>query len=232
MNPAPMRTWTSLLLVLLVAVGTSGCIFNGDQDVKYAWSAVEAREFDQAIRLATRAIRFGGLTSENLSSALECRATASMRRDQLGHALEDLDRIVSLRPDYAGGYFLRGDVRLRQKQYDTALADLNQGMKIADPKGASSNQFLGKRYAARGVAWLGKKDVEQALADLNQAIALDPRRAESYYFRSFAYQRKGMLPEALADMEVAVKLHDSNIFSMPSGEWLYRLEQLRGKVKR
>ena len=232
MNRSPRRTWVSLTLVLLVAILTSGCLFKGENDVKYAWSAIEAREFDQAIRLATRASRFGGLTGENLSSALECRATASMRMDQLGHALEDLDRIVSLRPDYAGGYFLRGDVRLRQKQYDTALADLNQGMKIADPKGDSSNQFLGKRYAARGVAWLGKKDVEQALADLNHAVALDPKRAESYYFRSFAFQRKRMLPEALADMEVAVKLHDSSIFSIPSGEWLYRLEQLRSKVQR
>ena len=232
MSRSPLRTWLSLTLVLLGALGTCGCLFNGENDVKYAWSAVEAREFDQAVRLATRAIRFGGLTGENLSSALECRATASMRVDQLSHALEDLDRIVTLRPDYAGGYFLRGDVRLRQKEYDAALADLSQGMKIADPKGDSSSQFLGKRYAARGVAWLGKKDVEQALADLNHAVALDPRRAESYYFRSFAYQRKGMLPEALADMEVAVKLHDSSIFSIPSGEWLYRLEQLRSKVKR
>ena len=94
-----------------------------------------------------------------------------------------------------------------------------------------TGQFLGKRYAARGVAWLGKKDVEQALADLNHGVALDPRRAESYYFRSFAYQRKGMFPEALADMEVAVKLHDSSIFSIPSGGWLYRLSQLREKVR-
>ena len=232
MNRSPRRTWTALFLVLLVALLTSGCLFEGDKDVKYAWSAIEAREFDQAVRLATRAIRFGGLTGEDLASALECRATASMRVDQLSHTLEDLDRIVTMRPDYAGGYFLRGDVRLRQREFDTALADLNQGMKIADPKGDSSNQFLGKRYAARGVAWLGKKDTEQALADLNHAVALDPRRADNYYFRSFAYQRKGMLPEALADMEVAVKLHDSNIFAIPSGEWLYRLEQLRSKVKR
>ena len=232
MNRSPGRTRTSLFLVLLVAILTSGCLFEGDKDVKYAWSAIEAREFDQAVRLATRAIRFGGLTGENLSSALECRATASMRVDQLSHALEDLDRIVTLRPDYAGGYFLRGEVRLRLKDFDPALADLNQGMKIADPNGDSSSQFLGKRYAHRGVAWLGKKDTEQALADLNHAVALDPRRAESYYFRSFAYQRKEMLPEALADMEVAVKLHDRSIFSIPSGEWLYRLEQLRSKVKR
>ena len=231
MNRAPLRTWVSLTLVLLGALGTCGCLFNGDKDVKYAWSAIEAREYDQAIRLATRAIRFGGLAGEGLSSALECRATASMRMEQLGHALEDLDRIVPLRPDYAGGYFLRGEVRLRQKDYDRALADLNQGFKIADPDGKSSNQFLGKRYAHRGVAWLGKKDAEQALADLNHAVALDPNRAESYYFRSFAYQRKKMLPEALADMEAAVKLHDSNIFSMPKGDWLYRLYELRARVK-
>jgi len=232
MNRSPVHSHVPLFLVLLATLGACGCVFEGDKDVKYAWSALEAREYDQAIRLATRAIRFGGIAGEGLSSALECRATAALRMEQLGHALEDLDRIVTLRPDYAGGYFLRGEVRLRQKDYDPALADLNQGFKIADPDGKSSNQFLGKRYAHRGVAWLGKKDAEQALADLNHAVALDPNRAESYYFRSFAYQRKKMLPEALADMEAAVKLHDSSIFSIPSGEWLYRLEQLRSKVKR
>jgi len=227
--------WIQRLVLIAVAIGViAGAVswmFEGTNDVKAAWGAIEAREYDQAIRLATRAIRFGRLTREDRSSALECRATASLRMDQLGHALEDLDRIVNLRPDYAGGYFLRGDVRLRQKEYDAALTDLDLGMKIADPKGDSPNQFLGKRYAARGVAWLGKKDTEAAMADLNRAVALDPRRAESYYFRSFAYQQKGMFPEALADMEVAVKIHDGNIFSIPSGEWLYRLEQLRSEVK-
>jgi tetratricopeptide (TPR) repeat protein len=218
--------------MLLAALGTCGCVFDGDKDVEHAWSALEAREYDQAVRLATRAIRFGGLAGEPLSRALECRANASMRTAQLGHALEDLDRIVALRPEYAGGYFLRGEVRLRQKDYDQALADLNQGLRIADPDGKSSSQFLGKRYAHRGVAWLGKKDAERALADLNHAVALDPQRAESYYFRSFAYQQKRMLPEALADMEAAVRLHDSNIFSMPKGDWLLRLYQLRERVKR
>ena len=231
MNRTFTPKWLPLFLVLLAALGTCGCVFDGDKDVKYAWNAIEAREYDQAIRLSTRAVRFGGLAGEPLSSALECRATASMRMEQLGHALEDLDRIVILRPDYAGGYFLRGEVRLRQKDYDRALADLNQGLKTADPDGKSSSQFLGKRYAHRGVAWLGKKDTEQALADFNHAVALNPQQAETYYFRSFAYQRKKMLPEALADMEAAVKLHDSNIFSMPKGDWLYRLYELRGKVK-
>ena len=39
-----------------------------------------------------------------------------MRMDQLSHEREDLDRIVTLRPDYAGGYFLRGDVRVRPRR--------------------------------------------------------------------------------------------------------------------
>ena len=46
MNRSPRRTWTSLLLVLLVAILTNGCLFNGEKDVKYAWSAIETREFD------------------------------------------------------------------------------------------------------------------------------------------------------------------------------------------
>ena len=88
--------------------GAVSWMFEGANDVKTAWAAIEAREYDQSIRLATRAIRFGRLDTEDLSSAFECRATASMRTDHLDHALEDLDRIVAMRSDYAGGYFLRG----------------------------------------------------------------------------------------------------------------------------
>jgi len=32
-------------------------------------------------------------------------------------------------------------------------------------------------------------------------------------------------------METAVKIYDSNIFSLPRGDWLYRLEQLRQRTK-
>ena len=211
--------------------GAVSWMFEGAGDVKTGWAAIEARQYDQSIRLATRAIRFGKLDTENLSSALECRATASLRTNELGHALEDLDRIVALRPDYAGGYFLHGEARLRQKKFDEALADINQGIKISDPDGKSQSRFLAKRYAQRGVARLGQKDVEGAMADFNHSLELNPDVPDTYYFRSFAFERQKQLPQALADMEKAVKIYDSNIFAVPRGDWLYRLQQLQEWVK-
>jgi tetratricopeptide (TPR) repeat protein len=138
---------------------------------------------------------------------------------------------VALRPDYAGGYFLRGEARLRQKKFEQALTDLNQGFKIADPDGKSPSRFLAKRYAQRGVTRLGMKDVDGAMADFNHSLELGPNVPDTYYFRSFAFERQKLLPQALADMETAVKIQESNIFSLPHGDWLYRLEQLRGRVK-
>src|ERR1039457_5936573 len=83
--------------------GAVSWIFDGANDVKTAWAAIEARQYDQSTRLATRAMKFGRLNTEDLSSAFECRANASMHTDHLDHALEDLDRIVALRPNYSGG---------------------------------------------------------------------------------------------------------------------------------
>ena len=211
--------------------GAVSWMFQGANDVQTAWAAIEAREYDQSIRLATRGIRFGRLGTEDLSSALECRATASLRMGELSHAIEDLDRIVALRPDYAGGYFLRGEVRLRENNYEQALTDLNQGFKIADPDGKSRNRFLAKRYAQRGVAKLAQKDVDGAMADFNHSLELNPDVPDTYYVRSFAFERQKLLPQALADMETAVKMHDRNVFSLPQGDWLYRLEQLRERAR-
>ncbi|MGD1100671.1 MAG: hypothetical protein ABSA59_01285 [Terriglobia bacterium] len=211
--------------------GAVSWMFEGANDVKTAWAAIEAREYDQSIRLATRAIRFGRLDTEDLSSAFECRATASMRTDHLDHALEDLDRIVAMRSDYAGGYFLRGEVRLRQMKFEQALADLNRGFEIADPSGKSESRFLARRYAQHGVAKLGLKDVDGAMTDFNHSLELNPNAPETYYFRSFAFERQKQLPQALADMEKAVKIYDSNIFALPHADWLYRLQQLRERAK-
>jgi tetratricopeptide (TPR) repeat protein len=229
-----LRLIQSFILLVVAAgaiLGAVSWIFDGSGDVKTAWAAIEARQYDQSVRLATRAIKFGKLNTEDLSSAFECRASASMRTDHFDHALEDLDRIVALRPSYAGGYFLRGEVRLRQKEFEPALADINRGVALADPDGKSPNRFLAKRYAQRGVARLGLKAVDDAMADFNHSLELDPNVPDTYYFRSFAFERQKQLPLALADMEKAVKMYNSNIFALPHGDWLYRLQQLQERAK-
>jgi len=227
------RIQSLVLLAAAVGViwGAVNWMFNGADDVKAAWAGIEAREYDQSVRFATRALKFGRLAPDDLRSALECRATASMRTDHFDHALQDLDRIVALQPDYAGGHFLRGEVRVRQKQFEQALADINQGLKIADPDGKSENRYLAKRYAQRGVAKLGLKDVGGAMADFNHSLELNPNAPETYYFRSFAFERQNQLAQALADMEKAEQMYDSNIFALPRGDWLYRLQRLREKAK-
>src|SRR3954464_12909195 len=68
----------------------------------------------------------------------------------------------------AASYYERGIERSRQREYDQAIADFDQVIRL-NPKFAEA-------YFSRGNARHRKGDHDQAIADYNQAIHLDPDR--------------------------------------------------------
>ena len=55
-----------------------------------------------------------------------------------------------------------------------------------------------------------KKEYDHAIGYFNQAIRLKPDEAIFYYMRNFAYYYKGNVSQAIADLEMAVKLEPEN----------------------
>jgi tetratricopeptide (TPR) repeat protein len=68
--------------------------------------------------------------------------------------------------DRAIAYAIRGTAHWRQRDFDDAIADENEAIKI--------NPNLAAAYATRGAAYGSKGDDDQALADDSKAIELDP----------------------------------------------------------
>ncbi|HNW34237.1 MAG TPA: hypothetical protein PKM25_04845, partial [Candidatus Ozemobacteraceae bacterium] len=137
-----------------------------------------------------------------LGSAYECRATANSQKDKYDRALADLDKLVELRPGYAGAYLTRGDVLLHARDFDRALADIDRGLQIADPKGESKSAFLAKRYISRGSIWLAKNAAAKAMADFDRALVLEPASLDARMGRSYVLESLGQKREALIEMEL------------------------------
>ena len=68
-------------------------------------------------------------------------------------------------PNYAAAYFNRGLAYRRKPDFDHAIADYDQAIRL-DPKNASV-------LNNRGIVWFEKGDFDRAIADYNQAIKLD-----------------------------------------------------------
>jgi tetratricopeptide (TPR) repeat protein len=147
-------------------------------------------------------------------------AQKSLKGDYRG-ALADLDRAISIDPNYTRAYYSRGNLK-HQKLQDIqgALADYNRSLQL-DPNNAIA-------YSNRGSLKAEKlQDVQGGLADYNRAIQLDPNLASAYNNRGFL--KEGKLQDiqgGLADYNRAIQL-DPNLASAYSNRGSLKANKLQ-----
>jgi tetratricopeptide (TPR) repeat protein len=84
-----------------------------------------------------------------------------------------------LLPGQPGVYFVNGNAWYDKGEYDKAIADYGEAIRL-DPKFAMA-------YNNRGLAWSAKQAYDQAIADYDKAIDLDPKLADAYNNRAWLW---------------------------------------------
>jgi len=102
----------------------------------------------------------------------------------------------------AAAYATRAKQRILAEDYDGAIADYNEAIRL-DHTNTSA-------YNNRGLARRAKGDFDGAIADASEAIRLDPTNATVYTNRGFARNAKGDLDGAIADYNEAIRLDPTN----------------------
>jgi lipoprotein NlpI len=105
-------------------------------------------------------------------------------------------------PEYAAGFDAHGIAYFRNEDYDHAISDYNQAIKL-DPNNAAY-------YNHRGLAYNANEDYDHAISDYNQAIKLDPNNATYYDNRGLAYYGNEDNEHAISDYNQAIKLDPNN----------------------
>jgi tetratricopeptide (TPR) repeat protein len=133
-------------------------------------------------------------------------ARAEYHLDDLAGARAHLDAALDLDSNYAPAYMLRGLVYAAQRDYDRALANFNEKIRLADDAEA--------RYR-RGEAHLQKGDKGKAFDDFAAAIRLDKGHGPARVARGKLHVEAKKYKEAVADFSVALA-------SVPTEDLFYR----------
>ena len=140
--------------------------------------------------------------------------------------------VISKFPKEAIGYNNRGGIYLGNKQYNSALADLNKSIELRpDYAEALNNRGVilseykryneaindlnraiklapnyPEAYNNRGTILLEMKRYQEALHDINKAIELRPRYAQAYYNRGLVFMDEMKYDLAIKDYEKALEI--------------------------
>jgi len=104
-------------------------------------------------------------------------------------AIEDLDRAISLSPEYFEAYDNRGFAHISKGEYDLAIEDHTRALRL-NPKDAIA-------YNNRALAYRYKGDYARAVEDLSTAIGLKPT--------AVAYSNRGASRNAMGDYRRAIE---------------------------
>ncbi len=116
-------------------------------------------------------------------------------------AILSFNSAVSLKPDFAQAYALRGRANLALAKPGEAIPDFAEviALRPRDPEG----------YLNRGMAYVGMEQYDKALADFDRAAELDPELDMAHNLRGVVLRRKGDLQGALTAFNRAVEIAPS-----------------------
>lgn len=141
-----------------------------------------------------RAIRHDGLNY----TAYHNRGYFRDLNGDLGGALEDYDKAIELKPDYADAYLNRGYLHRTEGSYDKALSDYNATVRFDPERSDAYNNRAKVRFL------LG--DIEGAIADYSEAIETSPGSPIPLYNRGELLRSLGRTEAALRDFQDAIAL--------------------------
>src|SRR3954463_12399445 len=137
---------------------------------------------DQRIAACTNLLRTGRLRGEPQGVAYAMRGLAYLDRNDVAHAIGDLNQAVALAPEFAPAYQNRGNAWYARGNYGQAMSDYDTTIRL-DPNTASP-------YVSRATLRRDLGNTNGALDDFAKAISIDPRHAGAYSARGELYLRQ------------------------------------------
>jgi tetratricopeptide (TPR) repeat protein len=152
----------------------------------YAGQLADTGQVDEGVALAKAQVATTKGTPDERDARLAlAQIYIRLKRwDDAATELNSADALSSKPDDKLYGYFLRGTLYDRQKQYDEAEAEFHKALAI-DPQNPTILNYLGYMLADRGVR------LPEALAMIRKAVELDPQNGAFLDSLGWVYFKSG-----------------------------------------
>ena len=214
-----------LIILAIVAVRAFPAMAQADQPV-----ACSQGSPDERIAACTKAIEAASGDAHDLAGVFARRAFAFSLKGDADRALADCSEAIRHDPDCFPALILRGQLFLKRRDWDLAIADFTAALqRLGGTHAADGDRAAQTAFHDRGVAYRNKGDVDRGIVDLNEAIRRDPNSARAFANRGDAYRLKGDRDRALSDLNEALRLDPKYVTALASrGEELAQ----RGEIDR
>ena len=178
-------------------------------------------------------MRFAGtllaifLLGSSAWAASEEERRSCARADDPDQAIAACTRIIERADDNpehrADALSARGQAYRLKRQYDQALADLNEAIRL---KPDSVNALY-----RRGNVYRDMRDYDRAIADFDQVLRLRPNFAAGFLNRGYVWEAKGDRERAKADYQAALAIGAAPAEPRTHQQARERLAKLEAKTK-
>jgi tetratricopeptide (TPR) repeat protein len=152
---------------------------------------------DQMIDACNKIVALKVFKGGQLATVHFWRAVGWNKKGDYSKVITDATESIRLQPGQAA-YNLRGSAYYDKGEYEIAIADFDDALKLGPPSGTI--------FHNRGNAFRGKGDFTRAIADYDATIKLEPKSTFSFQNRGIAKEALGDLDGALADINQAIRL--------------------------
>jgi len=154
------------------------------------------------------------------------RARANNGDKKLNAALDDLNKVIEVKPDMADAYVERGIVFTQVRRFDDAIGDLTRAIEIAPQNAKAYAMRASVKFQAAPTAAANPEGNTQAnddaLSDVNQALQIAANDPVALRIRGNIYEALNRTDEGIADYRNALA---QDPFQAECREALQRLGQ-------
>jgi DnaJ family protein C protein 3 len=137
--------------------------------------------------------------------ALYRRATVYLALGKTKNALPDLNGVLEIRPDFTQAKVKRGDLYIKQGDYDKAAVDFDK-----DAEKRQLIQELKEHDKAYHAAMYQKNGHKIAIEHLTALLESSPWSVEYLEARAECYEHRGLYDDAILDLRPTTKLVNDN----------------------